>query len=574
MLLSLAIHDSLQIIGEGIRFPRQESQLLKRNLALQFVKLSNAVRDFTIDFTFSRFPATDVPKLRNLLQAVIRSVLAIDPDTQLFKGFSTDQESLDSADMIRWRLSEPTRVLITAMKECVYSTDATILWMAGLDVTSIALKPTSALSETIPELVKSKQIFDEADALLVNDEAVSTVYQQDKSAVELFLFVHPVRQAADNIEALAKHVHEMQQKSRGWRIQAPSYPWWKAIMRTNAQVRHDRGGLTAGFYFRAKNQLDRTMADLQSRPYVPAVRHGEKGKGKPDMSVLGENNGGEKSTVQTLRYKLWQLLHHLQGFESRFAFKVTLATTLLSIPAWLSQSRGWWNANESWWAVVTVWLMMHPRVGGTLQDLLVRCFCAILGATWGGLAYRAGNGNPYVMSAFAATFLIPMLYRFTQSSHPRSGFIGCVTFTVTSLCTYTNAGIPSTVAIAWTRGLAFVVGIIAAIIVNWILWPFVARHELRKSLSAMMLHSAILYRGVIAKYIYYAEGEEPEREDMERSEMLEGRLREGFVRMRELLELTRHEVVSKRVSLRAVKQPKLINASVFEDLSTLFPTAP
>jgi hypothetical protein len=91
------------------------------------------------------------------------------------------------------------------------------------------------------------------------------------------------------------------------------------------------------------------------------------------------------------------------------------------------------------------------------------------------------------------------------------------------------------VAIASRHGTAFVVGIVSAIVVNWILWPFVARHELRKSISAMMFHLAIIYRGVVAKYIYYEDGEAPGKDDVIRSELLEARLREGFVRIRELM---------------------------------------
>ena len=81
-----------------------------------------------------------------------------------------------------------------------------------------------------------------------------------------------------------------------------------------------------------------------------------------------------------------------------------------------------------------------------------------------------------------------MIYRFTQSQHPRSGVAGCLSFVVVSLNEYTlhDQAHGSVAKIAWTRGLAFVVGIMAAIVVNWFLWPFVARHELRKSLSSMM----------------------------------------------------------------------------------------
>ncbi len=59
-----------------------------------------------------------------------------------------------------------------------------------------------------------------------------------------------------------------------------------------------------------------------------------------------------RSKKKLFRYRLWQALHRLQGFETRFALKVAITTSLLSVPAWLNQSSGWWNQNESWWAVV------------------------------------------------------------------------------------------------------------------------------------------------------------------------------------------------------------------------------
>lgn len=41
--------------------------------------------------------------------------------------------------------------------------------------------------------------------------------------------------------------------------------------------------------------------------------------------------------------------------------------------------------------------------------------------------------------------------------------------------------------------------------------------------------------GIVAKYIYYEQGHKPTAEDIQRSELLEGRLREGFVRVRQLM---------------------------------------
>ena len=578
--IRLAFHDALEAVKLGLYLPREDSQLMKRKLASQFINVSQAARDFTIDITISRFSPDDMREVRNMIQSVIRAILSIRPDTQLFHipneaedqllGITIDcpqqgdhSKSKNIMKYICSSLRGPVRELIDAMVQSVKQADLTIMEIGG-QISSI--EPPS-LSQAVSRLREAMDTFDAADSIIVADPNLPSTYAKSPDVMDLFLFVHPVRQTADKVDAFAWKILQMQENSSGWRIRVPSHPFTKAIMRVNAQVRHDRGGLTAAFYFRGKRQLDRTMADLQSVAYVPAARQDPADN---HQSPDGEHQR-EKEAVSgkkaTFRYRLWKVLHRLQGFESRFAFKVCLVTTLISIPAWLPQSRDWWNNNESWWAVVTVWAMMHPRVGGTFQDLATRTFCAALGALWGGLAYAAGDGNPYVLAVFATIYMLPMLHRFTQSTHPRSGIIGCLSFTIVSLSAYTSHGHPSIITIAWTRGLAFILGIISALIVNWILWPFIARHELRKSLSSMLLHTAILYRGIIAKYIYYTPGSEPNPSDIARSEILEGRLREGFVRMRQLLELTRHEM-RLRAPFNPLPYSALISAceSFFEHL--------
>lgn len=121
---------------------------------------------------------------------------------------------------------------------------------------------------------------------------------------------------------------------------------------------------------------------------------------------------------------MWRVLHRLQGFESKYALKACLVTSLLSVPSYLEQSKWWWDRYEGWWAVAMCWVVMHPRVGGNLQDLVNRALLAIFGAVWAGAAYAAGNGNPYVMAVFSAIYMIPMLYRYAHSTHPVSTTMG------------------------------------------------------------------------------------------------------------------------------------------------------
>jgi hypothetical protein len=155
---------------------------------------------------------------------------------------------------------------------------------------------------------------------------------------------------------------EMQQRHPSWRIYPPLYPFAKSLQRTNAQVRHDRGGLTAGFYFRSQAQLARTMKGMVNI-YKPLPRQASNHSaindpefnvertdtiGKYDEEEEEATNPSFKATREKrLRYRLWMILHRLQGFETRFALKVAIVTGLLSIPAWLPQSRDWWNEYES-----------------------------------------------------------------------------------------------------------------------------------------------------------------------------------------------------------------------------------
>jgi hypothetical protein len=570
--LAVSLHSALGVMQEGLVLPHPDDVIIRRQLALTFVNLSQAHRDLTLDISVTRFPPSDVIALRNLMQGVIRSLLSLKMQTALFDSkqepaemklngrgheqSSTTQAAGDSVididgvkrpsiartitgeravSLVTSRLSQPTMDLLSCMRKSFERCDAVLMDMSGYRRYIGPDKETS--SDIIGVLTKLRKVmirYDEEEDSLMENPALPPTYSDHPEVVELFLFVHPVRQAARTVEALLVKVMEMQQRQRGWRVYLPSYPLKKGLQRTNAQVRHDRGGVTAGFYFRSQTQLAKSMRGMANiyKP-LPHLNDPQKqeelepqamsrsetmGKYEEEEDVAMDRNS-QISKKQRFRYRAWLVLHRLQGFETRFALKVIIMTSLLAGPAWLPQSRGWWNKYESWWCVAMVWIMSHPRVGGNVQDVLTRALCAVLGAVWGGLAYAARNGNPYVMAVFAAIYMIPMMYRFTQSSHPRSGIVGCVSFVVVSLAAKAEENYESTIMIAWTRGIAFVIGVVTAVTVSSVLWPFVARHELRKALSAMMIYSSIIYRGVVARYVYYEKGNEPGEEDIKRSGM-------------------------------------------------------
>lgn len=425
--LAVALHHAFGVMEQGLGLPHPDPLSLHRQLAWTFVSLSQAHRDLVLDISITRFRPSDVASLRNLMQAVIRSLLSLKTDTNLFDDIEKIRTQRDQSTMpqglsdfspsnvpaigvpsahslgkdtnipiddpkpppvqesdskerairlIADKLADPTSELLSSMRESLAICDAVLMNMSGYrkylgPINSVSSDIQGALNKTREAMIK----YDEEEDVLMANPALPPTYSDHPEVVELFLFIYPVRQAASSMEKLLVHVMAMQQRHPGWRIYPPSYPLSKALQRTNAQVRHDRGGLTAGFYFRSQAQLAKTMkgmaniykplphqtnrSDANDRE-VEVRRTNTMGKYEEEEEIM-VNRKSMASREKRLRYRLWMILHRLQGFETRFALKVAVVTSLLSVPAWLGQSRGWWNNNESWWAVITVWVMMHPR---------------------------------------------------------------------------------------------------------------------------------------------------------------------------------------------------------------------
>lgn len=562
--LATSLHESFEVMKDALNIPHARQARLRRRLSKSFVDLSEAHRDMVIDTSISRFRPADVLELRNLMQAMLRALLSMDTETPLLRkqgagasvehtGEKGPESSVSGQNQheksVLGALSPPTKELVLCMREGILRCEAALMDIAGhRKATSVPKDNSSDIAALNIRFRQTISEFDTVESTLLQSDDLPGYVVHDSEIVELFVFARHVRETAATLQQLLDHVSHMQTVPSWPRIRLPSYAFSKAIYRTNAQIRHDRGGVVAGSYHVTFADIAQLLDKIKSRRHRPSGRPNGDAGGAQLNSM--RSNLGRTATVTEegkekdikVRYQIWQGLYKLQGFESKYAFKACLVTSLLSVPSYLDQSKWWWNRYEVWWAVAMSWIVMHPRVGGNLQDLFNRSGLAIFGAVWAGAGYAAGNGNPYVMAVFAAIYMIPMLYRHTLSSHPRSGLVGSLSFTVVSLTLMDHQeGILLARYTAY-KGLVFFIGTAAPILVNWVLWPFVARHELRAALSSMLFFMSVTYRSAVGTYVYFEQGHVPTPEDIQRSELLEARLREGFVRIRQLLVLTRHEI--------------------------------
>lgn len=218
-------------------------------------------------------------KLRNLLQGVVRTLLSLKSETRLFDDFGDfdnietaksvdepaeavefvvriaesqpDQEDESERALIGFvasNLAEPTEALIRAMKSSLQSSDAVLMDMCGHR--QYLGPPPEVSDDVLGSLVRLRKCiiaFSNAQDGLLASERLPRTYALHPEVVKLFAYCRPVQQAASAVEALLVKVNEMQQRRPKYpKFHLPSYPFWKSIHRTNAQVRHDRGGVTAG----------------------------------------------------------------------------------------------------------------------------------------------------------------------------------------------------------------------------------------------------------------------------------------------------------------------------------------
>ncbi|KAK6544384.1 hypothetical protein TWF694_001084 [Orbilia ellipsospora] len=557
--LARALHKAFDAAIGGLDLPRPSTARRKNDMSKETVEISVAVRDFRSEITISKISPEDMTNLRNGIQAVIREFLRLECCAPVFEGLEErkeddtkgkaipetkipiekkDDENQDDCEdddqkmeiaRVRAVLAGPSREMVDLMKEALEACDSFLMQFLHqiVFIPPERRNPKRNCEELSQHLCQARETLEEAHNVWVHVRPSDCGY----TIIQIFLFTSTLLQASEQVINLVNATGKVLKNRRNahWRIWLPNYPLQKMVYRSNLAVRHDRGGTTTAFYFRTMKDIALLMSKIAGKAWVPDSDF----TSKPAPQKAGEE--------KPLRFRAWEVLHELQGFEARYALKTTMTACLLGIPAWMSSSQDWWVEWGGWWGIVAAWHLMQPRVGGNLNDLAARIISVVLGALWGGLAYAAGNGNPYVMAVFALIYSIPFLYRYMISSHPRSGLIGCLSFTVVSMTCYNDKGVTPAVRVAYTRGVSFIIGVLASIFINWGLWPFVARHELRKSLANMLINLSIVYRSVVAKYIYHDLNYMPSERDIIESQIREAKLREGFVRIRELLKMTEHE---------------------------------
>ncbi|EOQ99783.1 hypothetical protein J056_001325 [Wallemia ichthyophaga EXF-994] len=180
----------------------------------------------------------------------------------------------------------------------------------------------------------------------------------------------------------------------------------------------------------------------------------------------------------------------------RFALKNAAGVALLSIPGFLpygSKGQTWFFENKGVWMVISYFYVLEPSTGATYRVGLWRLTGTILGAVYGFIVNIITENNPYGITVLVTAISILIAWLVRMSSIPGVGTVFAVTFPPIIFPVYLDTTPFASFTIALTRAYMIAIGIVAAILVNLVWWPFHARENFTLQVSKAISEITKLY---------------------------------------------------------------------------------
>lgn len=187
----------------------------------------------------------------------------------------------------------------------------------------------------------------------------------------IYLFQYNLKEHALQLKALVACVENLEKSriTRQFWLPHLSLRKWCRSLDTNANLGGQVGSAVNGPDASSMTNGGNDLTLCQTMTKTEAAV-GEKGVG-----LVGKTNGrGQvyprdpdvnppETAVEQFFYGIFKFIYWLKSLESVFAIKTAGGFVLLSLPAFLPQSAGWFFAWRGQWATVTLMMWMFPMAG-------------------------------------------------------------------------------------------------------------------------------------------------------------------------------------------------------------------
>ncbi|KAI7892588.1 uncharacterized protein EV154DRAFT_462242 [Mucor mucedo] len=228
----------------------------------------------------------------------------------------------------------------------------------------------------------------------------------------------------------------------------------------------------------------------------PSNRNNKPCPRDPDFDV-------PSSRLERCFSRISNILDWTYSMETLFAFKTAAGFILLSLPAYLSQSVGWFTGWGGQWVANALIMWIFPMAGMFNFTVILGLLGTVIGALLSIIVWEIVRGNPYGIGilSFIMVF-VPFQYMLLTSRI--YSFLAIMTLFAYLMVITTGyqeavggALKHDSIEMAAGKRLLFVLlGILGATIVNWFPRPVTGRVELRKRISKTFYDLSMLY-GII-----------------------------------------------------------------------------
>ncbi|KAF9539018.1 hypothetical protein EC957_005960 [Mortierella hygrophila] len=203
---------------------------------------------------------------------------------------------------------------------------------------------------------------------------------------------------------------------------------------------------------------------------------------------------------KTWRYWFWENLQPFKSEEFKFGFKMAIALTFIGLWSWLKWNNTPLATDRGQWAMLTVMAVLSPTVGATFSVCAMRVAGTLAGTFWALITYLVLPRNPWVICAFMLVVAFASVFLILETAHPKLGIIMILSYSSVTFIMYENNATETIYQVCYKRSITVIIGIIISVVMNSLLWPILARRELRKEIAILIGRQGVLFAELINKF--------------------------------------------------------------------------
>lgn len=266
-----------------------------------------------------------------------------------------------------------------------------------------------------------------------------------------------------------------------------------------------------------------------------------------------------------LRARVWLAIwlqklknsHHIH-FALKLAGGVTIFCTIAFLQPFPDE---WWVRENGQWLIVSYIWCLEASTGDSVRISICRLIGTILGAVCGLIAFEISRMNVYALSVLIVCFEIPASLLRLRFKYPPVGSVMGLTTPIVAIIPYLQREWTSAGHVALVRGYMIILGILAALVVNIVFWPYHARSRLMRKLA----HTTTLLQGFyvnMSRQMFYG-GFQPSTDTAMRFQRLETDIRRQLTQCDAL-----KAVMTSEIGL--VPKPVAVMDRIYQRLQMIF----